>query len=90
MSSALAQRDSCGELANLSPGSLNRFGALSGADVDAFGANENHVGDTEEAEETAQVCLLVVEERERCLQTAEAAARGGNDDPLAASESLSV
>ena len=58
------------------------------ADVDAFGANEDHVGDTEEAEHTAQVCFLVVEERERCLRTGEAAARGGNDDPLAASEPL--
>ena len=86
MSSALALRDSCSEPSNLSPGSLNRFGPMVSADVDAFGANEGHVGDTEEAEHIAQVCLLVIEERERRRRTGKAATRRGDDDFLAASE----
>jgi hypothetical protein len=66
---------SCLEPANFGPGSLNRLGALVGADVDALGANEDYVGDAEEAEHTAQVCLLLVEKCERRLRAGEAAAR---------------
>ena len=71
----MAPRDSCSEPANFGPGSLNRLGALARVDVDALGANEDYVGDAEEAEHTAQVCLLLVEKCERRLRTGEAAAR---------------
>jgi len=66
------------------------LGSLVGTECDALGADERHVGDAEEAEDAAQVILLVIEEGDRRLRAVEAAARGRDDDPLAAPASPSA
>src|SRR5579885_2424389 len=79
---------SCRQPGSLSRGGCNRCLAMILADVDAFGADERDVRDAEEAENAAQVRLLVTERRRGRVRTVESAARGRDDDLLATRQSL--
>src|SRR3981081_4506920 len=54
-------------------GSVHGFGPVISTYRNTFGANELHVGDAKETEQTLQIAFLMVEAGDRCLRSVEPA-----------------